>query len=114
MIKKHFIRWFKKYLKAWGVEFQSNLPPEFIVTTHAEERIVQRIGCKKDKIAKLVMKAWSSQEKISEVFENRREYGRPGQKGIFYKQFMGYVFVFQVQYIQSHDYHRKKLITVYN
>ena len=99
-----------KYFKTWGVKFMSDLPPEYIISDHAEDRMAERFGCKKDKISKIVIKAWHSREKVKKEWLNKRKYFNQ-VKGATYRYFMGYIFVFKVYY--QKDYTQKKLLTVY-
>lgn len=112
-VRRWFWRPIIKKVKAWGVIFESDLPPEFVITIHAEERMSQRIKCRRDKMIKLAMKAWESKEKLDPVFLNRKEY--QGQvRGIEYRQLMGYVYIFNVRYVAIGNYYQKRLVTVYN
>jgi len=99
-----------KWFKVWGVRFASELPPEFIVSAHAEDRMVERFGCKKVKTSKIIIKAWHSREKVKKEWLNKRKYFNQ-IKGATYKYFMGYIFVFKVY--RHKDYSQKKLLTVY-
>lgn len=100
----------EKYFKCWGVLFESSLPPEFIVTSHAEDRLLTRFGCNRDKCKKITIKAWYSKEKVEQTWINKKEYFDKTNDAT-YKYFMGHVFIFQV--IHKRDYSQKKLITLY-
>jgi len=97
-----------------GVEVQKHSSPEFIVTTHAYERILSRVRCRKDKIKKVVVKAWFSEEKVSKKFivhkETRGFVARKGEE-ICYRIFSGFVFVFILR--QRPSVPLKILVTVY-
>lgn len=112
IINKIFYKIIHKHFRVWGVEIESDLPPEFYVTTHAEKRMCDRMGCRLEKISKLVIKAWKSEEKIDQNFINRKMYFRKDERGIVYRKLMGFIFVFKVTHTKG-LYSQKRLITVY-
>jgi hypothetical protein len=65
---------------------------KIIITNHARDRILQRVGCRKEKVEKVTKKAYNSKEKIREGFLNKREFN--GYKGSEWRMFQGCVFVF--------------------
>jgi hypothetical protein len=69
-----------------------------IVTDHARQRILERIGCHESKILKIVKKALKSTEKIEKGdVANERMYAEmviDRGEHQFYKKFMGLIFVF--------------------
>lgn len=86
---------------------------EFIITTHAEQRIQERFNCRKDKIMKVCQKAWQSQtppNKLMVYFKKQRT----NNKKSVYKVFQGLVFVFKYRHNKDLNYTYKVLITVYN
>lgn len=106
----------KKYFKLWGVEIQvKELSPEFIVTYHARERLLERLRCSERKIKKIALKAWYSKEKVDVALVNRKQYRYRyiyGKKNnIYYRQFLGRVFVWEVVYHTGLP--QKILITMY-
>lgn len=111
IINKIFYNIIRKHFRVWGVKIESDLPPEFYVTTHAEKRMCDRIGCKLEKIPNLVVKAWKSEEKITQGFVDQKMYFRKDQRGIVYRKLMGFIFVFKV--VRSKGFSQKRLITVY-
>lgn len=103
----------EKYFKVWGVGFESDLPPEFIISTHAEERMRERMKCSKDKMVKLVAKAFYGKSvpipKLERI-KNKTHYRYDERR--FAKEMMGFVFVF-VMAEPRHPLPRQKvLITV--
>ncbi len=109
-MKKLFHNLIIKWFKCWGVRFDSDLPPEFIITVHAEERMDERFRCNKDKVKKIIIKAWHSKDKVKKQWLNNRKYFGL-VRGATYKYFMGYIFVFKVYHHEG--YTQKKLITMY-
>lgn len=108
----------KKYFKIWGVKYEGDLPPEFIVTNHALDRLKYRSGTKEDKFKKIIIKAWYSSEYLDEKFLNKQEEiqffkGKRNRSRIKYKLFNGLIFVFQLHFNGQIGVNQKKLITVY-
>lgn len=95
-------------------EFERNLPPEFFITSHAEERIKERIGCRKDKIARMVKKAWLSEIPVKKEFLNKKKYKRREYRNSIYKIFQGHVFIFRTRWIRQGGFNQKVLITVHS
>jgi hypothetical protein len=66
-----------------------------IITDHARARIVERVGCKRHKIEKLVWKAWKYGTDPNEWFLSRRAANQEKHSHIsFYRVFMGVAFTF--------------------
>lgn len=84
-----------KNLLYWGVKFESELPPEFVIPTHAKERMDQRYfpGMDEEHIKRTVLKAWYEGQGV-----NRPERYTKGRKGQIPKFYNGKIFVFQVRY----------------
>jgi len=79
------------------------------ITEHGEKRLLERFQCRDDKLKKIVIKAWYSNECFGkDVIDKYRVKGTC----IKYRVFNGFLFVFDVVYKNS--YSQKKLITVYN
>lgn len=105
----------KKYIKLWGVKFETDLPPEFVISKHAEERLRNRVGVSKKKMSELVVKAWHTKDvQIPKL--NKREY----KAEHFYKykrqkvcrELMGYIYVFAYSSGRAPFNSQKVLITV--
>lgn len=95
-------------MKVWGIHFESELPAEFILTRHAEERLVERFKLlNKEKIDKIIIKAWYSKEK----FKNAKVIYK---NNYMYRVFNGYLFVFAKRHNKRYNYTQKALVTVYN
>jgi len=112
-IKKIIIRWAVTYCKSWGVEYETRLPPEFLITKHAEEGIKQRFNVSENKIKKVIIKSWYNKEKINnrvlcKLLRNRK-YGRTS-----YKIFNGFIFVFKCVFVSKLGINQKVLLTVYD
>lgn len=71
------------------------------ITNHAEERILLRINCSKDKVKKIAKKAWCSKEKIRQVFIHNKMYYRPNDMHTVYRLFMGHIFVFRIEKLSA-------------
>jgi len=81
----------------------------FVITAHAEEKMLERFCCDKGKIKKIAIKAWRSNDKVNKLWEYRkyREYDDAIYR---YKYFLGHIFVFRLDEIK----YKKVLITVYS
>lgn len=97
-------------LKYWGCEYDFNLPPEFIITEHARQRMIDRGVCKEKKIRKVVVKAWHSEETTLKQWN--KQYNRLPHE--VYKSFMGYLFIFLIKHNKRLGYTSKTLVTVYD
>lgn len=67
-----------------------------IITDHARARIVERVGCRPDKVEKIIFKAWKFGTDPLPWFLERREVNKHHDFTI-YKVFMGGAFVFVPQ-----------------
>ena len=107
----------ERFFKVWGVQFETDLPPEFIVSAHAEQRLLERVRCRKDKIQKLVVKAWYSKSVPIPKFEktkNRTEYFYDRKRhNRVARECMGYVFIFAYEYNRHPFLPQKVLVTVF-
>lgn len=66
---------------------------EFIISVHAYKRLCERLGCNKNKIEKVVSKAWRSNDMATFIhLENFNRYD-----GFCYRSFNGYVFIFSIK-----------------
>jgi hypothetical protein len=106
---------FLRYSKRYGVQFESSLPPEFVVSEHAEQRIRERFGLTdKKKMAKMVQKAFYSRQTKSSpritIAKNRSEY--KGKKYKF-REMMGRVFIFAYSGARGELPPVKLLVTVF-
>lgn len=82
---------------------------KIIVTNHAKERILRRINCKKNKVSKIVMKAWYSKDKLIAGYKKSDMVPRYKKEGLVFKYFLGRVFVFS-----NDNKNVKILVTVIN
>lgn len=107
--------WALAQCRVWGVGWESDLPKEFIISQHAEERLLERMTKNRDKLEKIVVRAWRSKLAVPSNVNLPRKYERVYYR---YRWFGGYLFVFQI-ILAGRNYSRfqlsqKKLITVYN
>lgn len=87
------------------------IQPEFILTTHAKERLIDRLGTKPHKLLRVCKKAWKSKP-LNLPIANKLRYSTsfdPKRKNIQYRELFGYVFIFDV----SPTGYQKRLITLY-
>lgn len=114
-IGESFFSFFANRAKIWGVDFESRFPSEFVISRHAEERICERVSVKSRKMMKLVVKAWMSNERVSNVnrLEYAKENGIDASRHVYFRSFMGYVWIFGTQYRKNCQTSQKILITVY-
>jgi len=91
---------------------------EFIITQHAEERLIERFGCKKYKIEKIVIKAWNSNEKMKSKYIskfNQKVFLKfyRNQRYIKMRLYQGYLFIFRLNWDTPDRSVQKYLITIY-
>lgn len=115
-IKKRIIKYFENQSKLWGVEFESRLPHEYLITFHAEKRIKERVRVTDSKIMKMVVKASNSIENVTQT--NMSDYEKKGglrdyRHKRYFKSYMGYTWVFTYKYRKDANTPQKILITVY-
>jgi len=107
------IDFIKKHFKVWGVKFEvTDLPPEFIISVHAQERLIKRVGIKKEKIPKFVIRAWYSKDvDIKKLrYKKYNQFFRDQPK--ICREMMGYVFIFAVIENERVLANQKVLVTV--
>ena len=113
-MKNVFFAVFAERAKIWGVEFETRFPSEFVITNHAEDRIRERVSVKPKKMMRMVVKAWGSKETVPRL--NKLAYAvqfGEDPKFMFYRMFMGYVWIFRTMYRKNCQTPQKILITVY-
>jgi hypothetical protein len=103
---KFLLKKFLRRLKYWGCEFEYNIPPEFVISDHAEQRLKERFKCGDHKLKKVTVKAWYSNEFVdkSKIKDNGR----------IYRSFNGNVFVFKARFNKRIMAEQKILVTVIN
>ena len=68
---------------------------EIVITEHAKERMIERLGCKDSKLQKIARKAWLSNEKCSLREIANSKFHSKGRVGItHYRKLMGMIYVF--------------------
>ena len=118
-LKEHIFnltkRLIQKYCFLFGASIETDLPPEFIITHHAHQRMRERVGVSPEKMKKLVMKAWNCRDKVKETVKNHSEYHYWYMRGkrTDLRSCMGYIFIFEKKYLRGIPYPQKILITVY-
>lgn len=112
ILKKKLLLYLIKDLKCWGVIPESDLPPEFIISFHAEEEIKERFKCAPHKMKRIILKAWKSKELVPLKYRERS--AAEGERYIQYRLFNGFIFIFKTILIRKYGFIQKKLITVYN
>jgi len=109
-LEKYIRKYIEKHYDFWGTKIITDLPPEFIITEHALERLKTRFNCSPEKRHKIMLKAWDSQEYPGNKFAKNAKYHH--EKGI-YKLFNGYIFVFRTRYNKRLGFCQKNLITIF-
>lgn len=64
-----------------------------IITNHARERLIERLGCNEKKIEKVVEKAFGSKEKIKKKLITYRKFN--GYEDCEFRMFCGCIFCFR-------------------
>ena len=86
---------------------------KIIITDHGKSRILLRMDCRKNKIIKMVEKAWRAKgDEIKPIPKYILKKHCNNKKQIKYKYYLGYYFVFDVYYTSEEKF--AKLVTVYN
>lgn len=111
----------KKHFKLWGVNIEpsvagEDIKPEFVITYHAHDRMLERLKCNEEKIKKVAIKSWYSKEKVCSGLINAKEFiydndARCANEKIHYRRLMGYIFIWKVKWVG--DWPQKILITMY-
>lgn len=114
LVNKYIVTGFK----LWGVHFMSyNIPPEFKITKHAKRRLLERLRCSEQKVAKVTIKAWRHGKPMPQVYVDHKEklQGRrvKHHHKYIYRLYQGYVYIFGTNKLKTWDYSQKTLITVY-
>ena len=119
MTLRPLVIWLLKKLevKYWGANFESRLPPQFIITKHAKERIMQRMDLKMKDVPSVVILAWQKGKKPPTEF-NKDKAVKPEAGLIFcrefrYKFYKGYIFVFGLKWNRQLKETQKYLLTIY-
>ena len=110
LIYNFFRKYINKHYDVWGTKIEADLPPEFIVTEHACNKLIERFKCDSKKFHKIMLKAWRSEEHIDKEFIYRAKLTH--NRGI-YKMFNGHIFVFRVRYNNRLGFSQKYLVTVF-
>jgi hypothetical protein len=91
----------------WGVKFEDDLPPEFLITNHGIDRMNERLGKKKEltkkEARKIVLRAWHKGVDITRRMRSQRNYYKTVSQietkaDKVYRSFMGCTFVFGLRY----------------
>lgn len=111
MVKDKIRRFIMRRCKVWGAAFETELPPEFIITFHAQEKLNERFKCSPEKQKKVVVKAWHSAEELPDEYVSRKR--TKHENNNIYKQFCGYIFVFGTRFNDKIGAEQKILVTCY-
>lgn len=103
------IKKLKRLFRNYNVEF-GNWPADFLVTEHARERMVERLGVHPDKIGLMVYKAWLSKEPLPKSFVINKKIKLYRKRT--YKFYVGGIFVFKQRIFKNKDFTQKVLLTV--
>lgn len=114
ILRKNIIQYILKRLyprvQMFGARFEWDMPPEFVITKHAHQRIQERMRVTDHKMLPIAVKAWLTPggEKLIEQYisPNHR------QKNRKFRVFQGRIFVYKVQYNALLARSQKVLITV--
>lgn len=113
-MKKFIYSFLRKYIEknydCWGIKLEVDLPPEFIITEHADANMKLRFKCKPEKMYKIMLKAWKSEVIMPPAYIGDRT--KKHEHGI-YKMFNGFVFVFRTRYNKKLGFSQKYLVTVF-
>lgn len=104
----------EKRCKIWGVEFETEMPPEFLVTEHAERRLLERMRVSKRKLKETVVKAWHA-KRVDSAKLNRKLYNshlHHGNHKVVGRELMGFVFLFRYGVYRQDFPPQKVLISV--
>lgn len=103
----------KKY---WGVGFESQLPPEFVITNHAKERLNRRLAYPhKHRMVELMIDAWHEGEEPPETFlKEKARKPRNHFHSFVYRYHEGYIWIWGLQYSKLIPDGQKYLVTIYN
>lgn len=106
-------RFIERHFKVWGVALETSLPPEFYVSKHAELRLYERVGVRKEKIPELVAKAFYAKEVDTPRVERAMNRGRYyHSKNRVARELMGKVYIFAYSKPRGAFPVQKVLITV--
>lgn len=107
-------KWLK--IRYWGVGFENDLPPEFVITNHAKLRLDKRLAYPhKNKITQLMLEAWYDGEETPDTF--KKDKGHKPKKTFsrfVYKYYEGYIWIWGVNKSELIPDGQKYLITIYN
>lgn len=108
-----FKNYIEKNFKCWGIKYEAELPLEFVITKHANERLKQRFNCSPDKLKKIVIKSWYSKDIMTDkLYKKIRQKNK--QPNIVARYYLGYIFVFATKRYAKYNILQKTLITTFN
>lgn len=101
-------------IKYWGLGYESKLPPEFIVTQHAQKRLKARLEYPdRHRGAELTMEAWYQGKVPPETFDQNR-HRNSHHKNYAYKYYSGYIWIYGLRWNEHLGVDQKFLVTIYN
>lgn len=100
----------------WGVGFESRLPPEFVITNHAKERLNRRLSYPhKHRMVELMIDAWHDGEEPPATFlKEKARKPRNHFHSFEYRYYEGYIWIWGLQYSDLIPDGQKYLVTIYN
>jgi hypothetical protein len=113
-IKQKIVTKIASSVRIWGCVFETEYPPEFIISAHAENRFKTRVKCSRRKMMRMTVKAWKSTLTIprKNYLEYRSRFDKYPKS--HFRTFMGYVFVFRLNPIKGCRKEQKILVTVFD
>lgn len=95
------------------VKYENELPPEFVITEHANERLQARVLIKPCKLRKIIVKAWHNKQPVNPRLLDKLT-RKPEYRNKHYRWFNGYIFVFSIRYNKTIGFAQKILVTVFH
>lgn len=109
---KHVILLVLPQLTHFGVRYDWELPPDFVVTEHAAQRLQIRSPIAPAKLKQVVAKAWDSKQGVEVIAKYRAYAKKRAESSDQYRVFQGLIFVFVCRYNKYLGYSQKTLVTV--
>lgn len=102
------------YLKIryWGIKLERDIPPEFVITYHAERRAAERLPVRPNDLHGMTIRAWYQGEEPPGSFQPKNEANSIRFRTIRYRYYAKVVWVFGVRYNKQAGYAQKHLVTI--
>lgn len=107
---------FLQRAKMWGVCLPHELPPEFMVTRHAEHRLKERLFIgSSEEMKNHIIAAWYSKTHVPQEIKKDRRYTPPPWSGTLqYRIYRQRLYIFDERLNRKYQCMQKHLITVYD